>query len=215
MIKYQCSLPNTFRLQQVMFFSYISFQFDTSAYPGFEGCCNRHDKCYDTCNKQREGCDKDFQECLKDACHLDTIKEKHSRKKLKECEGKILEILLCEFVYFLKLKHHGSRGLCQNILDEENELFIYLHAAIFFIIFRHYTTGCKVRNLKEIFSPFFIEYKDFEGQVIRLLFTLQKVSTLNLDCIVCSPRNCRHDVCWYVRAWMWVVFRSTTKRVSL
>ena len=84
-------------------------------------------------------------------------------RNLKNVKVKILEILLCEFVYFLKLKHHGSRGLCQNILDEENELFIYLHAAIFFIIFRHYTTGCKVRNLKEIFSPFFIEYKDFEG----------------------------------------------------
>ncbi|XP_066934200.1 group XIIA secretory phospholipase A2-like [Clytia hemisphaerica] len=66
-------------------------KFDTSQYPGFEGCCNTHDECYDTCNNEREDCDKQFQECLKDSCLFHTVKggveKKLSRKKLKDCEG--------------------------------------------------------------------------------------------------------------------------------
>jgi len=58
-----------------------------SAEPGFEECCNKHDICYDTCNEEREECDKVFKECLKDTCHMESIVKKHSREKRKECEG--------------------------------------------------------------------------------------------------------------------------------
>ena len=70
-----------------MYYHFRCFQFDTSEYPGFTECCNKHDICYDTCNKERSSCDKNFKECLKDSCHHDTLIKKHSRKKLSECEG--------------------------------------------------------------------------------------------------------------------------------
>lgn len=34
----------------------------------FEGCCNEHDKCYDTCNRSKEFCDVAFQNCLNKIC---------------------------------------------------------------------------------------------------------------------------------------------------
>ncbi|CAG9812138.1 unnamed protein product [Chironomus riparius] len=33
-----------------------------------ENCCNEHDKCYDTCNRSKENCDDEFQECLNKIC---------------------------------------------------------------------------------------------------------------------------------------------------
>lgn len=33
-----------------------------------ENCCNAHDICYDTCNKDKELCDLDFKRCLYNYC---------------------------------------------------------------------------------------------------------------------------------------------------
>lgn len=33
-----------------------------------ENCCNLHDICYDTCNKDKELCDLDFKRCLYNYC---------------------------------------------------------------------------------------------------------------------------------------------------
>lgn len=33
-----------------------------------ENCCNTHDICYDTCNKDKELCDLDFKRCLYNYC---------------------------------------------------------------------------------------------------------------------------------------------------
>lgn len=33
-----------------------------------ENCCNEHDICYDTCNKDKEMCDLDFKRCLYAYC---------------------------------------------------------------------------------------------------------------------------------------------------
>lgn len=46
--------------------------------PGFmvpdslENCCNEHDKCYDTCNRPKESCDVEFQECLNTICRYES-----------------------------------------------------------------------------------------------------------------------------------------------
>ena len=45
-----------------------------------------HDKCYDTCNKDREKCDDNFKECLRDTCHHNAILKKHDSKQLVKCE---------------------------------------------------------------------------------------------------------------------------------
>ncbi|CAB1327316.1 unnamed protein product [Coregonus sp. 'balchen'] len=32
--------------------------------PSLTKCCNQHDRCYDTCNRDKHDCDDEFQECL-------------------------------------------------------------------------------------------------------------------------------------------------------
>ena len=32
------------------------------------GCCNKHDVCYDTCNANRDSCDKEFKNCMAELC---------------------------------------------------------------------------------------------------------------------------------------------------
>lgn len=31
-------------------------------------CCNQHDRCYDTCGREKHECDEQFQECLETIC---------------------------------------------------------------------------------------------------------------------------------------------------
>lgn len=58
---------------------------DTEDIPGIEDCCNSHDYCYDTCNTDRTTCDKEFKECLHDACKKiqSSNKKKISHKDCK------------------------------------------------------------------------------------------------------------------------------------
>lgn len=48
-------------------------------------CCNRHDICYDTCNKKKEFCDKKFKTCLYHIC--DIYKDTMNEILLKKCKG--------------------------------------------------------------------------------------------------------------------------------
>ncbi|XP_045578811.1 group XIIA secretory phospholipase A2-like isoform X1 [Salmo salar] len=36
--------------------------------PSLTKCCNQHDRCYDTCNRDKHDCDNEFQECLETIC---------------------------------------------------------------------------------------------------------------------------------------------------
>lgn len=60
----------------------LLLQVDISAYPGMHKCCNGHDKCYDTCNKEKAECDNDFQTCMAEYCT--TLK---SRRLERECSN--------------------------------------------------------------------------------------------------------------------------------
>lgn len=31
-------------------------------------CCNQHDRCYDTCGREKHDCDDQFQDCLETIC---------------------------------------------------------------------------------------------------------------------------------------------------
>lgn len=43
------------------------FQFDIGI-PSMTKCCNQHDRCYDTCGREKHDCDKQFQGCLETIC---------------------------------------------------------------------------------------------------------------------------------------------------
>uniref|UniRef100_A0A4W5Q3K6 Phospholipase A2, group XIIA n=1 Tax=Hucho hucho TaxID=62062 RepID=A0A4W5Q3K6_9TELE len=45
----------------------FGFQFDIGI-PSLTKCCNQHDRCYDTCNRDKHDCDDEFQECLETIC---------------------------------------------------------------------------------------------------------------------------------------------------
>ena len=51
-------------------------------------CCDTHDHCYDTCNSDKDKCDKDFKQCLLKMCNklqdqLNT--EEYEGKKVVSC----------------------------------------------------------------------------------------------------------------------------------
>lgn len=45
----------------------LFFQFDIGI-PSMTRCCNQHDRCYDTCGREKHECDEQFQECLETIC---------------------------------------------------------------------------------------------------------------------------------------------------
>eukprot|EP00064_Thunnus_orientalis_P011374 superscaffoldBa00001640_g11405 len=36
--------------------------------PSMTKCCNQHDRCYDTCGREKHDCDEEFQDCLETVC---------------------------------------------------------------------------------------------------------------------------------------------------
>ncbi|KAI3353111.1 hypothetical protein L3Q82_019677 [Scortum barcoo] len=45
----------------------FGFQFDIGI-PSMTKCCNQHDRCYDTCGREKHDCDEQFQDCLETIC---------------------------------------------------------------------------------------------------------------------------------------------------
>lgn len=61
---------------------------DVSDYPAFEECCNGHDICYDTCNRQRQDCDHEFKKCMQKVCKQYRKSGKlSSAGKVEECKS--------------------------------------------------------------------------------------------------------------------------------
>ncbi|XP_028411805.1 group XIIA secretory phospholipase A2-like [Dendronephthya gigantea] len=63
----------------------LGIKLDTSMFPGFEGCCDSHDKCYDTCNEDRDECDELFKECLGAVCQ--EVKQVRSSDQTQLCDN--------------------------------------------------------------------------------------------------------------------------------
>lgn len=45
----------------------FGFQFDVGI-PSMTRCCNEHDRCYDSCGREKSDCDEQFQLCLENIC---------------------------------------------------------------------------------------------------------------------------------------------------
>lgn len=63
----------------------LGIKLDTSMFPGFEKCCDSHDKCYDTCNEDRDECDMVFKDCLNAVCVA--VKKSRSSDQAQLCEN--------------------------------------------------------------------------------------------------------------------------------
>lgn len=55
-------------MQHTVLHNPLLLQVDISPYPGMHKCCDKHDKCYDTCNTEKAECDNDFQSCMAEYC---------------------------------------------------------------------------------------------------------------------------------------------------
>ncbi|XP_066258795.1 group XIIA secretory phospholipase A2 [Euwallacea similis] len=64
----------------------VKISSDYLPFAAMEKCCNTHDICYDTCNKNKEVCDLDFKRCL--YRHCDSYSENSGGQTMtKACKG--------------------------------------------------------------------------------------------------------------------------------
>ncbi|XP_030757295.1 LOW QUALITY PROTEIN: group XIIA secretory phospholipase A2-like, partial [Sitophilus oryzae] len=64
----------------------VKINSDYLPFGAMEKCCNAHDICYDTCNKDKEVCDVDFKRCLYK--HCDAYAENVGGQTMtKACKG--------------------------------------------------------------------------------------------------------------------------------
>ena len=68
----------------------FNFDFSIIKLEEFNGCCNKHDYCYRTCNTVKKDCDTDFLRCLEGECKnrwgRGLISSITDKIKLKACE---------------------------------------------------------------------------------------------------------------------------------
>ena len=65
---------------------FFFLQLDTTHFAGFTRCCDLHDKCYDTCNNDRNQCDEDFKSCLDNECLLTGLGNRLPKEELEACQ---------------------------------------------------------------------------------------------------------------------------------
>ncbi|CAC5409284.1 PLA2G [Mytilus coruscus] len=63
----------------------FGIEFDTGNLPQMTECCDTHDICYDTCNTDKEKCDKDFRQCLMKMC--DKLGDDLNKEEAEGCEA--------------------------------------------------------------------------------------------------------------------------------
>ena len=74
--------------KSLFYIVFISFlQLDTTHFAGFTRCCDLHDKCYDTCNNDRNQCDEDFKSCLDNECLLTGLGNRLPKEELEACQN--------------------------------------------------------------------------------------------------------------------------------
>ncbi|XP_069123094.1 group XIIA secretory phospholipase A2-like [Argopecten irradians] len=58
---------------------------NTEKLPKMTKCCDSHDICYDTCNSNKESCDRNFKQCLENMCH--DMADSLSHEEFEGCEA--------------------------------------------------------------------------------------------------------------------------------
>uniref|UniRef100_A0A8C9X9L7 Phospholipase A2, group XIIA n=1 Tax=Sander lucioperca TaxID=283035 RepID=A0A8C9X9L7_SANLU len=84
------------------------FQFDIGI-PSMTKCCNQHDRCYDTCGREKHECDDQFQDCLETICR-NVQRTLGLAKSVQACESAVT-------LLFDAVMHLG----CKPYLDSQRE----------------------------------------------------------------------------------------------
>ncbi|KAE8300267.1 Group XIIA secretory phospholipase A2 [Larimichthys crocea] len=86
----------------------FGFQFDIGI-PSMTKCCNQHDRCYDTCGREKHDCDEQFQDCLETICR-NVQRTLGLAQSVKACESAVT-------LLFDAVMHMG----CKPYLDSQRE----------------------------------------------------------------------------------------------
>ncbi|XP_014065059.1 group XIIA secretory phospholipase A2 [Salmo salar] len=86
----------------------FGFQFDIGI-PSLTKCCNQHDRCYDTCNRDKHDCDNEFQECLETIC-----------RRLQKMLGLAQSVQACENTVTLLFEAVMHMG-CKPYMDSQRD----------------------------------------------------------------------------------------------
>ncbi|XP_041789556.1 group XIIA secretory phospholipase A2-like [Chelmon rostratus] len=98
----------------------FGFQFDIGI-PSLNKCCNQHDRCYDTCGREKHDCDGELQLCLKNVCR-DVQNALGFDQSVQGCDSTVN--LLLEAVKHLgcKLYLNSQKESCVCPYEERSEL---------------------------------------------------------------------------------------------
>ncbi|MEQ2185671.1 hypothetical protein GOODEAATRI_020707, partial [Goodea atripinnis] len=86
----------------------FGFQFDLGI-PSMTKCCNQHDRCYDTCGREKHDCDEQFQDCLETIC-----------RNVQRTLGLAQSVQACESAVTLLFDAVMHLG-CKPYLDSQRE----------------------------------------------------------------------------------------------
>uniref|UniRef100_A0A8C8Z4I5 Group XIIA secretory phospholipase A2 n=1 Tax=Prolemur simus TaxID=1328070 RepID=A0A8C8Z4I5_PROSS len=89
--------------------------------PSLTRCCNRHDRCYETCGSSKSDCDEQFQQCLSRICR-DVQRTLGLAQHVQACE-KTVELLFHGVIHLgCKPYLDGQRAACMCRYQEKTDL---------------------------------------------------------------------------------------------
>lgn len=91
----------------------LVFQFDIGI-PSMTKCCNQHDRCYDTCGREKHDCDEQFQDCLETIC-----RNVQRTLGLSQSVQGNRQNCLCRFVYNYPYNMLFNRQWYTHILESD------------------------------------------------------------------------------------------------
>ncbi|XP_026854642.1 group XIIA secretory phospholipase A2 [Electrophorus electricus] len=98
----------------------FGFKFDIGI-PSMTKCCNQHDRCYDTCGREKHDCDDEFQMCLETICRNVQVTLGLVRGA-QACDSAVT--LLFDAVMHLGCKPYldSQRASCMCLYEEKADL---------------------------------------------------------------------------------------------
>ncbi|XP_034158759.2 group XIIA secretory phospholipase A2 [Pangasianodon hypophthalmus] len=98
----------------------FGFHFDIGI-PSMTRCCNQHDRCYDTCGREKHDCDDQFQVCLETICR-NVQTTLGLDQSVQACESAVT--LLFDAVMHLGCKPYldSQRAACICRYEEKTDL---------------------------------------------------------------------------------------------
>lgn len=142
-------------------------------------CCNQHDRCYDTCGKEKHVCDEQFQECLETICNnvQRTLGLDHS------VQGEALRCLFAEQLCLVKSRASTSISAIGYLMLETFTACLILHICL---ISATKVVNCYFLCVGYVYCVFPLEAMEYkENLYSQQCYIVKRLETvLRLDAII-------------------------------